>query len=327
MKPYWSKRAMTFDRLAILYIAPIAVLMMIAGPLHATLPADTLYVTNSGSNSIGMVDEATGAVSPFVPGTAGLDEPFGIVFAPNHDLYVANQGNGTISQITLGGVVTGTFATIGSLPDGMAVNSAGDLFAANFGSGTISEVPTTGPDAGQAITFASDLGNPTGVAFSPNGTLYVAVESGDIYTLSTSGSATLYTFVGTNTNPTGMAFDSQSNLYVSLLGPVPGEVFKYTSPSAETTFAGNFNDPEGLAFDSDGNLIVADLGNGSGGANSSNEITIVDSSGAFVENISGFADPAYMVDVSIPEPSPWVALAVCLPGLFLIGRSRKRHAG
>jgi YVTN family beta-propeller protein len=308
-----------------------ALLIIGPGSLHATVPDDTLYVTNSGSNTVSEVNEGTGNVTTFVPSTAGLNDPFGIVFAPDGDLYVANEthgiGNGYISQITLGGIVTGTFATIGSTPDGLAVNSAGDLFAVNFGTGgdtgSISEIPTTGPDAGVPTTIATGLDEPTGDVIGPNGTLYVAEATNNIYSVSlTTGSLTLY--ATNDENPTGLTFDSQSNLYAS--GLSNGVIYKYTDGGAdENPFATGFISPEGLAFDSAGNLLVANLGSGDGGGSSSSEITILDSSGNFIEEINGFADPAYMVDVSVvPEPRPWAMLAAGAPCVFVIGRRRRR---
>jgi sugar lactone lactonase YvrE len=265
-----------------------------AGLLVAAAHADILYVTSSGSNSVCRVDEATGAVTTFA---TGLNDPFGIVLAPNGNFYVANQANlglGTISQITPNGVVS-TFATTGTAPDGLVVDGSGNLFAVNFGSGTISKVPTTGTDAGVVTTYVSGLDEPTGIALSSTGALYVSEAVGSIYTISVTGSATLFSSPGEN--PTGMAFDSQSNLYVS--GLANGDIYVYPhTGGGPNIFASSFGLPEGLTFDSAGNLIVANLGTGDGGGSSSAEISLLESTGTFIKNITGFADPAYIVALS-----------------------------
>ena len=261
---------------------------MLAGLLAVEARADILYVT------VSRVDESTGTVTTFA---TGLNDPFGIVLAPNGNFYIANQANlgpGTISQVTPNGVVT-TFANIGNAPDGMVVDSQGNLLVANFGSGTISEIPTTGTNAGVVTTFATGLDEPTGVALSPGGTLYVSEAVGPIYTVSASGSLTLYQTPGEN--PTGMVFDSQSNLYIS--GLSNGDLYEYPQAGGGIkVFASGFSDPEGLAFDSAGNLLVANLGNSNGGGGSSSEITLLSGTGAFIKNITGFTDPAYIVALS-----------------------------
>ena len=266
-------------------------LAMLAGVAHA----DILYVTNSGANTVSRVDEAAGTVTTFA---TGLNDPFGIVVAPNGNFYVANQAGdlqaSTISQITPNGVVT-TFANIGIGPDGLAVDSQGNLFVANFGSNTISKIPTTGTNAGVATTYASGLDEPIGVTLGPGGTMYVSEAVGPIYTVSASGSLTLFATPGEN--PTGMAFDSQSNLYVS--GLSNGDLYVYPQAGGgPNVFASGFSDPEGLTFDSAGNLLVANLGNSNGGGSSSANITVLSSTGATIKSITGFTDPAYIVDLS-----------------------------
>lgn len=271
-----------------------ALILAVAGLMAVSARADILYVTDSGSNSVSRVDESTGNTTTFA---TGLNDPFGIVLAPNGNFYVANQADlqaGTISQITPNGVVT-AFANIGFAPDGLAVDGSGNLYVVNFGSDTVSIIPTSGSNVGIASRYAVGFDNPTGIAISPNGTMYVSESVGDIYTVSTSGSLTLFYNLGEN--PTGMAFDSQSNLYVS--GLSNGTIYEFPAAGGgPEPFATGFSDPEGLAFDSAGDLIIANLGTGDGGGSTSAEITFLYSNASFDENITGLADPAYIVDLS-----------------------------
>ena len=55
------------------------------------------------------------------------------------NLFVANDFNNTVSEVTPSGVVT-TFAVGFSGPEGLAFNASGDLFVTNTGDDSISEV-------------------------------------------------------------------------------------------------------------------------------------------------------------------------------------------
>jgi len=99
----------------------------------------------------------------------GLALPAGLAFDGSGNLYAANQGNGMISEITPGGVVT-TFASGLSYPVGLSFDGSGNLYASNSYNGMISEI-TPG---GVVTTFASGLSYPVGLAFDGSGNLYVA---------------------------------------------------------------------------------------------------------------------------------------------------------
>ena len=72
-----------------------------------------------------------GAVSTFV--SSGLDDPDGLAFDAAGNLYVANDGNNTISKVTPAGAVS-TFVSSGlDDPDGLAFDAAGNLYVANDG--------------------------------------------------------------------------------------------------------------------------------------------------------------------------------------------------
>src|ERR1017187_9240343 len=63
--------------------------------------ADTIYVSNSGDNTIRkFTSGGTGSVFA----SAGLDAPEGLALDSAGNLYVANYGNSTIMKFTPGGV-------------------------------------------------------------------------------------------------------------------------------------------------------------------------------------------------------------------------------
>ena len=194
--------------------------------------------------------------------------------AQGQNLFVANYGNNTISEITPGGgVFASTFASGVSAPYGLAFDSAGDLFVANEGmygafSGTITEITPGGTQS----TFASYLSAPIGLAFNSAGDLFEADSgSGNIYEFAPGGGV-IAIFASGLSAPYGLAFNSAGNLFVSNFGK--GTISVITPGGVvESTFGVGFNGTAGLAFDSAGNLFVVNDGSGVAGAGSIAEIT------------------------------------------------------
>src|SRR5947208_16997931 len=103
---------------------------------------------------------------------------FGSLFGANvlraagGDLYLADTNNGTIEQATAiqGGSSAGDFATSLKSPYGLAFDSAGYLYVDEGNPGVITKIA---PD-GSKTTFANEPGRLNGMAFAPNGNLFVA---------------------------------------------------------------------------------------------------------------------------------------------------------
>ena len=90
-----------------------------------------MYVANSGSSTVSVIDGTTNTVVATIPvGSA----PQGIAFNPDNGfLYVANQGSNTVSVID--GTTNTVTATIpvGSLPQSIAFNpDNGFMYVANW---------------------------------------------------------------------------------------------------------------------------------------------------------------------------------------------------
>jgi len=100
-----------------------------------------------------------------------LNQPWGLAFDRNGNLYVSNSGNNRILKSTPSGNIT-TFAAVGlNNPRGLAFDSAGNLYVVNAGNGTISKFP---PSGFIGTVFASGLTSPTSIAIQPGIRLWPA---------------------------------------------------------------------------------------------------------------------------------------------------------
>jgi len=274
-----------------------------------------IFVSNSGNNTIEEFDSSGVGV---VFANSGLNDPQGLAFDSQGNLYVANYGNNTIEEFNTNGVGT-VFASTGlNEPGGLAFNSSGNLYVANSGNNTIEEFNTNGI----ASVFASfGLSYPSGLAFDSSGNLYVAsgytIEEFNTNGVGTAFAGPIHDVSGYLGGATGLAFDSSGNLYVAVTGtinehtlqPYPASIDVFNTNGVGTIFASDFSNltPHGVAFDSGGNLYVA---------NSDNiEEYNTDGIGS-VFATTGLDDPAFIA-TQIPEPSTWVLLAIGLIALLI----------
>jgi sugar lactone lactonase YvrE len=175
--------------------------------------AGNLYIADCNNNVVRKVTTG-GTITTFAgTGTAGYNQdgipatsselhcPVGLAFDVNQNLYIADNGNFRIRQVTPGGIIltvagTGANSFGGdngpatsaqmSGPQGVALDSAGNLYFSDYSNyrvrkvvigGNITTFAGTGAggfegDGGPAIT--STLDHPLGLAFDSVGNLYIA---------------------------------------------------------------------------------------------------------------------------------------------------------
>lgn len=235
-------------------------------PSGLTVRSGTLYIADTGNNSIRTINTA-GIVATLVAGNGNqLNAPAGIVADSSGNLYVADSGNHVIRKITAAGSVStiagvlsssGTADASGTLakfnkPAGIALNEADAmLYVADSGNHTVRAIALASGAvstlAGMPGTYGSDDGAGAAARFNAPGGLVVDGD-GDIYLADTGNSLVR------RITPTGDVTTVAGYPGIDEIAGVPG--FK------DGTGANAWLDhPAALALAPDGSLYVADSGN------------------------------------------------------------------
>ena len=210
---------------------------------------------DSSPNPAAVGADRHSSTTPSVTYSSGLNVPEALAFDSSGNLYVANNGAGTVSEYAAGGTtLTATYYGL-SAPDALAFDSSGNLYVANGGAGTVSEYAA----GGTALTATYyGLSSPDALAFDSSGNLYVAnyVVNATVSEFA-AGSTTLVATYSGLSGPAALAFDSSGNLYVA--NKFAGTVSEFAAggTTLKATYS-DFTGPDALAFDSSGNLYVAD---------------------------------------------------------------------
>jgi sugar lactone lactonase YvrE len=297
------------------FVLAAAVLGWAVAPAGRAEAGQVLYASLDNGR-IERFDPATGKdLGPFA---SGLNLPSGLAFDSSGNLFVANSGNNTISEITPGGMVS-TFASGLNDPRGLAFDASGNLYVANNGANTISRI-TSG---GIVSTFsgpAPDYANPIGLAFDASGNLYVSSFVFDRIAKITPG-GTISIFgpglgTGVLLSPTGLAFDASGNLYTanSVFNPFISKIAPDGRTVSTLAQGSGLSKPNvtpgpdvGLAFDASGNLYAASFTN----YRTINRITPDGTLSSLVSGLS--ASPQFLAirdesPATVPEPSTLVQI-------------------
>lgn len=280
-------------------------------PVGIAAAGGTVYVSNTGANVVaalagGNTTAFAGQLTAYgehgdggAATRASVYHPGGIAVDANGDVFIADNGDNVIREVTPDGVIhryagtgigglgfagpSGFPATLSSLyhPQDVAVNAAGDVFIADTDNNRVVEVTPAGREflvAGTGrVGYSGDggpavharLNTPTGVAVDAQGNLYIA-DSGNNVIRRVDAKTGIITTVA------GNYADTVAN----------GGVGGYSGDGGPATSA-QLNDPQGVAVDGAGDLFIADTFN-----NAIREVTPDGTISTVVNSSVGGAIPA-----------------------------------
>jgi sugar lactone lactonase YvrE len=139
-------------------------------------------------------------------------------------------------------------------PTGIAFDREGQMFVTNRAQG---EVYSVGRE-GTSSVYATSLGIATGIAFGPDGMMYVGDRSGTIFRVRDLGEVETFTVMEPSVAAYHMAFGPDERLYLTAPGLASHDsVHVIDKEGFDERFFRGFGRPQGLAFDKEGNLYVA----------------------------------------------------------------------
>ena len=282
--------------------------------------AQSLFVANGSGDSVFHYNLATGVSSAFTSaGSGGLDDPAGLTFGPDGNLYVTGEKN--VAGVRTDHVyryngTTGAFidvfanAPVEPLATlfGIKFGPDGNLYVANIrGNSVLRFNGTTGALIDNFVAApAGGLNRPRDLVFGPDGHLYVA-SPGD----GTGSTRQVLRFDGTTgaamgvfasgVDARGLAFGPGGDLYVANFNGNNVLRFDGVTGTLKATFAsgGGLSGPVGVLFGNDGYLYVSSF-------NSDQIFRYDGSTGAFIDVItpgSSLLDaPRLMVKLNDTSP-------------------------
>ena len=272
----------------------------------------SIYISSGDTDSILAYDAEDGEFQGVFAEDAALDEPEGLVFGPNGNLFVTSRTNEVLEFDGETGDLVGVFASGNGLfdPAGLAFGGPdNDLFV---GSGD----PEEGGES-QILRFdgvtgdfetvvdagnTGELNNPEGLIFGPDGLLYVnSAGDGQVLRYDAATNAFVDVFVAEEDNggisdPVDLTFGPDGNLYVS--SAETSEVMRFDGATGAfidifvPAGRGGLVEGEGVIFAPDGDLLVVSEGGDS-------VLRYESGAGAFAgamvnEGSGGLAEPTFL---------------------------------
>jgi hypothetical protein len=202
--------------------------------------------------------------TPFATGLHQVDSP---VFDRDGNLFVTYSGTrGQQVPVSIFRVrPDGTRETYSSIvvnPTSMAVDAEGWLYVSSRFEGVVYRLEADGT----AEPFATDLGIACGLAFAPDGTLFVGDRSGTIFKVDRAGRTSVFASLPPSVAAFHLALGPDGTLFVT--GPTLASydcVHQIDPLGTVTVGSPRFGRPQGLAFDPSGALFVVEALAGSSG--------------------------------------------------------------
>ncbi|HSX03324.1 MAG TPA: beta-propeller fold lactonase family protein [Rhabdochlamydiaceae bacterium] len=295
----------------------LLVVFLFTGWLPA-LRADLVYVCNSATNTISVINTATNSVVATVS-TNPFGNPSGIAFTPNGQLGYIMGTSPPFNLVGVLDVATNTIVhTVGLSGTGglgfTAVTADGNFVYVTVPSaGLVNVIRTSNNTIAATITVGTQ---PTGLAIAPNGRVYVCNQLSDNVSVIDSGSNTVIATVspGAASRPIFCSVTSDgSKVYVTDLGTNAVSVISTGSNTITATVSGVLGPtgititPSNFAYvvnvnstvsviDTTTNTHTATITVGSSGGNSSYDS--VTTSGSFVTVSNRAANTVSLINTS-----------------------------
>lgn len=177
-------------------------------------PDGTIYYSQSGA--VGRLPPGGAPTNRWVTLT-GASTVWGLALdAIRNRLYVGSPATQSLFVVDIAAdpPTAETFLTGAGQPNGLTIDAEGNVFYSDFSGGQVYRVD---PDGMRTQVTTSRIANANGVAFGPDGALYVeSYSAGTLLRLTLtdgreSARATVATSLG---NPDGLAFDADGRIYV-----------------------------------------------------------------------------------------------------------------
>lgn len=187
------------------------------GGYGSVVPAITpdgsqIYMTNSKSNTVSVIDIAGNSVITTVPVGAA---PWGAAVTPDGSkVYVANNGDNSVSIIDTASYTVLNTIPVGTSPWGLFINPSGTkAYVANSGSDTVSVIDINSEEVIATVNVES---TPHWLTVTPDGRhVYVSNTGSNTVSVIETGTNTLIQNVTVGSNPEGIcAFPDGSEVYV-----------------------------------------------------------------------------------------------------------------
>jgi hypothetical protein len=236
-------------------------------PLPAQLPAGGLLVTSRHTDQVLLYDAGGAFVRVFAQG-GGLDNPVGLTFGPNGDLFVVSAVTNAVLRFDgQSGVFVSAFVGPGVLaaPRNLTFGPDGDLYVCNAGTNSVLRFDGTSGALMGTAAQGGGLRTPTSLAFGPTGDLFVGnVSDSRVHRFERGTGRSLGVFASQHiAGAHDLTFGPGGSLYVSNAFGLPSVVRFHGfsgAPLGAFVTDGAMGAPLGLTFGPDGDLYVANQG-------------------------------------------------------------------
>jgi Bacterial Ig-like domain (group 3)/MBG domain (YGX type)/MBG domain/NHL repeat len=126
--------------------------------------------------------------------SSSFTTPFAVAVDGSGNVWVADKGTTSVTELSPAGAVTGTFGSFSS-PEGIAVDPAGNVYVSDNGGSSITEL-TKATNFATTVTLASStstpaVATPVGVALDSHGNVYYANGDGTVEEINLTTAPTL----------------------------------------------------------------------------------------------------------------------------------------